>query len=111
MKILMERNYGIECAELGLPNRLNVSLYYTKGGYNGWTNERRGYYLSITPLCGNTYRAYTGQKVCIKEVQRKTKRATEEVVKNYWNYFRDFVVFDFAHSLCNRGRSRLNTPS
>lgn len=68
---------------------LKVEVYYSLGGMNYFasTNERRGYYLSVSPVnrttSGNgivieSYTAYTGIKELLLEVGRKSKKAEKE---------------------------------
>lgn len=70
-------------------NNLKVELYYHKGGYNYFTykNEKRGYYLSISPVYRRestpgitleSYCAFSGIKVLLLEVQRKSNKAEAE---------------------------------
>lgn len=70
---------------------LAIELYYDLGGMNYFTSraERRGYYLSVTPVERSTvyggtteiYTAFTGLKQCIKEVTRKSAKAEAEAEK------------------------------
>ena len=63
---------------------LRVETDYTKGGLNLFTykQERRGYYLHITPVerRGNmeSFVAFTGNKFLLKEVSRKSAKAERE---------------------------------
>ena len=79
---------------------LKVEVYYDLGGMNYFTGrgERRGYYLSVCPVerterngfISEGYTAFTGNKVLLKEVPRKSKKAeleayrTAEEVNNYY---------------------------
>lgn len=86
-------------------NCLKVELYYNLGGMNYFTykTDRRGYYLSVTPvdrsdrgtgfMCESVTLG-TGVKMLIKEVQRQSKKATDEAItisKNYWHKLIDYV--------------------
>ena len=65
---------------------LKVEIYYEKGGYNMFTHEpeKRGIYFSISPvkcegIC-ECYTAFSGSKVCIKELNRKSDKSLNEVI-------------------------------
>lgn len=65
---------------------LKVEVYYDKGGYNMFTHEpeRRGIYFSISPvklegIC-ECYTAFSGSKICIKELNRKNDKSLNEVI-------------------------------
>lgn len=72
---------------------IEVSVYYSKGGMNYWTykNEPRGYYLSVTPVVrriGNgfvstEYQCFSGTKVLLNEVSRKSKSAYNKALESY----------------------------
>lgn len=77
----------------GFPKELKIQVYYDKGGYN-WTNsedEKRGYYLSVTPV--SVFRrndgtvmmeetaAFTGTKILLKEVNRRSKKRSQEALE------------------------------
>ena len=67
---------------------LKVRTYYSLGGTNmlSYTTERRGYYLSVSPIrrvnyggvTMEQYTAFTGTKMLLKEVARKSKKAEAE---------------------------------
>lgn len=67
---------------------LKVEVYYNLGGMNYFTYkvEPRGYYLSVTPIervnrggyITETCAAFSGYKVLLKEVKRKSKKAETE---------------------------------
>ena len=68
---------------------LKIHLYYNIGGanYASYRNEARGYYLSVTPverkfhengIVSETIGAFTGTKVLLKEVARKSKKSESE---------------------------------
>ena len=67
---------------------LLIELRYNLGGFNYFTHkqEKRGYYLSVSPVAleqrdGYTlesYTAFTGTKYLVKEVARKSTKAERE---------------------------------
>lgn len=67
---------------------VKVEVYYNLGGMNCFTckEERRGYYVSVSPVervnrggyITETCAAYSGYKVLLKEVKRKSKKAEME---------------------------------
>lgn len=67
---------------------LKIEVYYSLGGYNCFTYkpETRGYYLSVSPVKRSTregitfesYTAFSGVKICLLEVSRKSKKAEEK---------------------------------
>lgn len=65
---------------------LKVDVYYHKGGFNVFTNEpdRRGIYFSISPVkrdgIWESYTAFSGSKICVKELKRKSDKSLNEVV-------------------------------
>lgn len=65
-------------------NYIKCELYYHLGGQNFFTYkiESRGYYLSVSPVCRNghmeSYMAFSGKKVLVKEVARQNKKAQAE---------------------------------
>lgn len=71
---------------------LKVELYYSLGGYNLFTykHEPRGYYLSVSPVeRGNgmeSYTAFTGVKLCVLEVKRRSKKAEMEALAKVSEY-------------------------
>lgn len=66
---------------------IKVRLYYSKGGYNYVTfrNEKRGWYVSFTPVRKDEYFESTvlgsGAKDCIVECGRRTKKNEVEALK------------------------------
>ena len=79
----------IPIKETSNATHLKVRTYYSLGGSNmlTYTAERRGYYLSVSPvrrfkLDGGvemeSYVAFTGTKMLLKEVARKSKKAEAE---------------------------------
>ena len=83
----------IELKENHSATHLKIEVYYNLGGYNAFTgkSEPRGYYLSVSPVTLShtdygvtleSYTAFSGLKLCIKEVTRKSEkaaRAAEEI--------------------------------
>ncbi len=71
---------------------LKVEVYYHLGGMNYFSggSEKRGYYLSVSPvtinknnegkIVGETYTAFTGVKFLIKEVARKSEKTFNEAL-------------------------------
>lgn len=65
---------------------IKVQIYYHKGGYNLFTYkpERRGIYFSISPVKRDgileSYTAFSGTKICVKELTRKSDKSLNEVV-------------------------------
>jgi hypothetical protein len=59
---------------------IKVNIYYSIGGMNFFQgiNEKRGYYLSATPVertdCSVKFTAFTGVKKLLNEVKRKSKK-------------------------------------
>lgn len=70
-------------------NYIRVDFDYSKGGYNYFTykQEPRGYYIHVSPVyrSGNmeTYTAFSGMKVCLLEVTRKSNKAEAEALAIY----------------------------
>ena len=72
-------------------NYLKIETYYSLGGYNVFTYkpETRGYYLSVSPvergerngITMESYTAFSGVKICVLEVTRKSKKAEETAEK------------------------------
>ena len=84
---------------------LKVEVYYNLGGMNYFTykTEPRGYYLSMSPVertvrngfISEGYTAFSGNKVLLKEVSRKSKKAEQEALKtaeSIKNYYIDKVL-------------------
>jgi hypothetical protein len=76
-----ERKDYIEIKDNPKATHLKVSLYYSMGGMNYFTgtNERRGIWLSVSPVTRTVYpeggssegyTAFTGVKECLKEMAR-----------------------------------------
>lgn len=72
---------------------LAIEFYYSMGGMNYFSSraERRGYYLSVSPVSVNrdeqgrvrseSYTAFTGVKDCLLEVKRKSPKSQAEAEK------------------------------
>ena len=84
-------------------NALIIEVYYDKGGRNYFTckDERRGYYLYVCPVLRSdglvSYTSFSGTKLLLKEVARKSAKAeaeAEEIAKG--------KVADLVASVCNR---------
>lgn len=82
-------------------NNLKIEIYYDKGGYNYFTyrQERRGYYVSVTPVERINHGAYysekmvafTGYKQLVKEVARKSNKAAQEALQQSENVINAIV--------------------
>lgn len=69
---------------------LEIKVYYNKGGMNYFhgKEERRGYYLSVTPIefmqCDSyqmtSYTAFSGAKRLVLEVKRQSDKAYNQAV-------------------------------
>lgn len=78
----------IELKENKNANFLEIEVKYSLGGYNYFTykSEPRGYYLSVSPVQRSTrdgigfvsYTAFSGVKMLLLEVSRKSKKAEAE---------------------------------
>ena len=77
----------IEHGGLKNASHLQVSVYYTKGGSNYFTNniDRRGYYVSVTPVTkGNgtiSYTLFTGRKQLLLESSRYSEKQFAKAVE------------------------------
>lgn len=68
-------------------NFLKVDVYYSKGGVNYFTssNEKRGIYLSVSPVKRETigqcisesYAGFSGIKKCVLELNKYSKKTCE----------------------------------
>lgn len=69
-------------------NVLEVELYYHKGGMNYFTstNEKRGLYLSATPLTkrenSRVYTGFSGTKMLVKEMKRFNQKELDTFEPN-----------------------------
>jgi hypothetical protein len=75
----------------GSNKELKIEVYYNKGGMNYFSGkvEARGYYLSVSPverqqqnnsIVIESWAAFSGTKVLIKEVTRKSEKAFQEAI-------------------------------
>lgn len=72
----------------GRATHLKIEVYYLKGGMNYFTcaDERRGIYISVSPVSRTTqtygtsesYIAFTGTKIFVKEMKRYNQKAFDE---------------------------------
>ena len=72
-------------------NNLKIEVYYDLGKYDYYTHKsnKRGYYVSVTPVTrckrDNYFTeistVFVGYKYCLKEVSRKTNKATQEALE------------------------------
>ena len=72
---------------------LRIDLYYSLGGMNYFNskNEKRGYYLSVSPVqrefkenyISETYTSFSGTKMLLLECKRQSNKAYNEALKNY----------------------------
>lgn len=68
-----------------------IRVYYSLGGYNYFTHreESRGYYISVSPeereqrggVVMRSYTAFTGRKLCVHCVKRKSAKAEKEALE------------------------------
>lgn len=67
-------------------NKLKIEVYYNLGHFNYFTGkeEKRGYYLSVTPVFNNgfieSYTSFTGIKQLILPVNRKSGKARANAI-------------------------------
>ena len=86
------------------PNKfIKVRTYYRKDAMNYFTykNEARGYYLSVTPVerghGWETFTAFSGFKVLLKEVTRASKKAeaeAEAIAERDWRKYAEIAAND-----------------
>lgn len=89
---------------------VKIEVYYNLGGYNVFTykSEERGYYLSVCPVKRESrngvnlesFTAFSGTKMCILPVTRKSKKAeanAEQIATEREKTLIDFVCN--AHGL------------
>ena len=85
----MDRNtkYYELADNAGHLTHIKTEVYYNLGGMNYFTGkaEKRGYYASASPVekreHSESYVGFTGLKMLVKEVGRKSKKAEAEAVK------------------------------
>lgn len=78
---------------------LKVDTYYSIGGMNYFVgeSERRGIWLSVTPVqrtqTSERYTAFTGSKICLLELKRKSDKALDQVLKSdLWTSKKDLLI-------------------
>ena len=82
------------------PNKyIKLYTYYKKDAMNYFTykNEARGYYLSVTPVERargfESFTAFTGFKVLLKEVTRASKKAeAEAIAERDWRKYAEIAA-------------------
>ena len=84
------------------PNKyIKLYTYYKKDSMNYFTGrtEARGYYLSVTPVERargfESFTAFTGFKVLLKEVTRASKKAeaeAEAIAKKDWRKYAEIAA-------------------
>lgn len=87
---------------------LKIELYYSLGGYNmfSYRQERRGYYISCTPVKRENYggcsmesfMAFSGQKILVHECARKGKTA-EQTALGRWDEYKGLLLTKYASLL------------
>lgn len=70
---------------------IKAEIFYSIGGYNYFTykQEKRGYYISVTPVTYQNkngtitegFSAFSGIKLLLKEVSRKSAKAEKEATE------------------------------
>ena len=85
-----------------VPNKfIKVRTYYKKDSMNYFTykTEARGYYLSVTPVERargfESFVAFTGFKVLLKEVTRASKKAeaeAEAIAERDWRKYAEIAA-------------------
>lgn len=82
---------------------LKVEVYYNLGGFNAFTykEEKRGYYLSVSPVekqrrdgySSESYTAFTGRKLLVKEVKRKSDKAMHVAIEQAAALQRELIEY------------------
>jgi len=91
----------------GTPYTLKIKVYYDKGGMNYFSGkaEKRGYYLSVSPVKRNVstfnpnlvteeYAAFSGVKELLLEVQRQSTKAekqAEDIAKDRIPVLKEYI--------------------
>lgn len=93
----------IELNENARATHICIEVRYNLGGFNcfTYTQEKRGYYLHVTPVKRETrdgytlesFTAFSGTKYCVKEVNRKSAKAAAQADENALNYIHDLVTY------------------
>ena len=86
---------------------LKIEVYYNLGGFNVFTyqEEKRGYYISVSPVCKNRrdgvtfeeYTAFSGVKQLVKAVSRKSAKAENEAEAIAASIEKDLIAY-----VCNK---------
>ncbi|MCD8290113.1 MAG: hypothetical protein LUC91_01260 [Prevotella sp.] len=106
---MLREYYELETESTSV-NCIQVKVSYSLGGYNAFTHveEPRGYYMHVTPvlkvhdnysdLCGDLIMIgyFSGRRVFLKEVKRKSKKAEEEA-DNLANTYK----WEYIEKVCN----------
>lgn len=91
-KTVFEKRYNV-INGIGRVNRIDIEVIYQKGDD---MDSRRGYFLSICPVHATgmmvTYEGWSGEKVFLKPVLRKTKKTEEKIIEKYNDLFEKFVL-------------------
>lgn len=70
-------------------NYISLEMYYSLGGINYFTykTERRGYYVSVTPLMRTShyesYIGFSGHKMLVLECKRQSKKLAEVAATHF----------------------------
>ena len=97
---------------------IKVEVFYTKGGINYFTgtNERRGIYLSISPVKLTIYEgggrsegyvAFTGVKQFVTELKRANDKKLNEAAITYLNLDNE-VTKNLLNHVCEKNEIVLN---
>lgn len=90
MVTVFEKRYPVSGD--GKANRLDVKIVYQKGDE---LDGRRGYFLSICPVrvhgMFTTYEGWTGSRVLLGRVPRKSKRKEQRLIEEYNEMFDRYV--------------------
>lgn len=77
---------------------IEVSLYYSVGGFNVFTykEEKRGYYISCIPVERKrgmeSFVAFSGFKRCLVECKRKSKAKETEAVRLFEEWTNEKIM-------------------
>jgi len=90
METVFEKRYQVNGDERA--NRLDVKIVYQKGDE---LDSRRGYFLSICPVRAHgmftTYEGWTGSRVFLGRVPRKSKKKEKRLIDEYSEMFERYV--------------------
>lgn len=100
-----------ETSKIEDATHIKVSASYQLGGWNPFTHkeEKRGIYVSFTPVKRlprdgyhmEMYTAFTGIKMCVKELKRNSRKSEEEV----WSILQESI--EMLVSMFEDGRKDL----